>query len=269
MEVKGNRTGETTAHATRIKLEGNEDIEVFGKITAINSDNIELNRLTIFVNENTVYLNHAGQPIAFEDLSVDLFVVVKMIKNPDNTFTALRIKIEDGLSFSKLNGFVTSLTGASIQLPSGLYSITNQTSVIDNNFNFVNINQLSVGQQVVVWSTIDPLSNRTALQLQLITNSPTVVENNNAVVNEFALKQNYPNPFNPSTVISFTITSSQLVTLKVYNAIGEEVRTLINSGLAKGTYNINFNAAGLSSGMYFYRLESGSQVQVKKMMLLK
>ena len=269
VEVKGFRTGETTARATRIKLEGNEDIEVFGRITAINNDNIELNGLTIFVNENTVYLNHAGEPITFEDISVDLFVEVKMIKNIDNTFTALRIKIEDGLSFSKLNGFVTSISGSTLQLPSGSYTITNQTSVVDNNFNFINLNQVSAGQQVVVWSTIDASLNRTTLQLQLITSSPTVVESNPSIVNKFTLEQNYPNPFNPSTIISFAIASNQLVTLKVYNAIGEEVRTLVNSGLAKGTYNINFDAKGLSSGMYFYRLESGNQVQVKKMMLLK
>jgi len=83
------------------------------------------------------------------------------------------------------------------------------------------------------------------------------------------LGQNYPNPFNPNTMISFTILADQLVTLKVFNSLGEEVRTLINSNLAKGTHNINFNADGLSSGFYIYKLESGNKVQVRKMMLLK
>jgi hypothetical protein len=86
---------------------------------------------------------------------------------------------------------------------------------------------------------------------------------------EFALMQNYPNPFNPSTTISFTIQVDQLVSLKVFNSLGEEVRTLINSNLTKGTHNINFDAEGLSSGFYLYRLESDNQVQVRKMMLLK
>ena len=83
------------------------------------------------------------------------------------------------------------------------------------------------------------------------------------------LEQNFPNPFNPSTTISFTIQADQLVTLKVFNALGEEVTTLVNGNLTKGTHSINFNAAGLSSGFYLYRLESGNQVQVKKMMLMK
>ncbi len=269
IEVKGIKTGETTAKATRIKLEGDEDIEVFGRITAINTNSIELNAFTIFVDENTVYLNHAGEPITFEDLSVDLFVEVKMIKNPDNTFLALKIKIEDGINFSKLNGLALNVTGSTFQLPSGTYTVNNSTVVIDNNFNRININQLTNGQQILVWSTLDVSSNKITLQIQLITNTPTAVENNSSVINEFILNQNYPNPFNPSTLISFTIASSQLVTLKIYNAIGEEVRTLVNSVMAKGTYNINFNAAGLSSGMYFYRLESGNNVQIKKMMFLK
>ncbi|MBK7500635.1 MAG: T9SS type A sorting domain-containing protein [Ignavibacteriales bacterium] len=85
----------------------------------------------------------------------------------------------------------------------------------------------------------------------------------------FVLEQNYPNPFNPSTTISFSIQTDQFVTLKVFNAIGEEMATLINKNLTRGTHNINFNADGLSSGFYIYRLESGNQVQVRKMMLLK
>ena len=86
---------------------------------------------------------------------------------------------------------------------------------------------------------------------------------------DFALSQNYPNPFNPYTVISFTIKADQLVTLKVFNALGEEVTTLVNGNLAKGTHRINFNASGLNSGLYLYKLESGNQVQSKKMILLK
>jgi len=269
VEVKGTKTGTTTAKALRIKLEGNEDIEIFGKITAVNADNIEINGLTIFVNANTVYLNHANQPITFNDLSVDQFVEVKMIRNADSTLLALRIKIEDGMNFSKVNGFTGIVNGSSIQLPTGNYAINNQTVVIDNNYNLMNTSQLTNGQQVIVWAVVDASSNKSALQIQSKVTSPTGVEESPLVVDEFILEQNYPNPFNPSTMISFTILADQLVTLKVFNALGEEVKTLVNSNLAKGTHNINFNADGLSSGFYLYRLESGNQVQVRKMMLLK
>lgn len=86
---------------------------------------------------------------------------------------------------------------------------------------------------------------------------------------EFRLDQNYPNPFNPSTTISFTIPSDGLVTLKVYNSLGEEVSTIEQNYLVKGTYNLNFNASGLPSGIYFYRINAGNYSAVKKMVLLR
>ncbi|HEY6906043.1 MAG TPA: T9SS type A sorting domain-containing protein, partial [Ignavibacteriaceae bacterium] len=86
---------------------------------------------------------------------------------------------------------------------------------------------------------------------------------------EYRLDQNYPNPFNPSTTISFTIPSDGLVTLKVYNSLGEEVSTIEQNYLVKGTYNLNFNASGLPSGIYFYRINAGNYSAVKKMVLLR
>ena len=269
VEVKGTKSGTSTAKALRIKIEGNEDIEIFGRVTAININSIELNGLVVFVNENTVYLNHANQTIGFSDLSVDQFVEVKMIRNVDNTLLALRIKIEDGMNFSKVSGFSGIVNGSAIQLPTGNYVINNQTIVIDNNYNVINASQLISGQQVIVWAAVDASSNKTALQIQSKLSSPTSIEESPVTVDMFVLEQNYPNPFNPSTTISFSIQTDQFVTLKVFNAIGEEMITLINENLTRGTHNINFNADGLSSGFYIYRLESGNQVQVRKMMFLK
>jgi len=269
VEVKGNKTGTTTAKASRIKLEGEEDIEIFGRITSINSNSIELNGLVVFIDSNTVFLNHANMPITFGDLSVDQFVEVKMIRKADSTLLALRIKIEDGMNFSKINSVSGTVTGSSIQLPTGNYAINHQTIVIDLNYNIISASQLTSGQQVKVWAVVDPSSTKSALQIQAQISSPTGVEESPAVVNEFTLEQNYPNPFNPSTTISFTLTANQFVTLKVFNALGEEVRTLINGNHTQGLHSVNFNASGLSSGFYIYRLESGNQVQVRKMMLLK
>jgi hypothetical protein len=99
--------------------------------------------------------------------------------------------------------------------------------------------------------------------------NPVSVEQDGQPVSEYSLTQNYPNPFNPSTQIKFAIKQTGFVSLKIYDVLGREVAALINNELTTGSYSINFNAAGLASGIYFYRLESGSFVQTNKMMLLK
>ena len=85
----------------------------------------------------------------------------------------------------------------------------------------------------------------------------------------YALSQNYPNPFNPSTVISYQLPIGSHVSFKVYNSLGELVATLHQGYQKAGIYQFNFNAAGLSSGVYFYRLQTEDFVQVKKMLLIK
>jgi len=91
----------------------------------------------------------------------------------------------------------------------------------------------------------------------------------NQIPTEFSLLQNYPNPFNPSTKITFSIIEPGLVTLKVYNLLGQEIATLVNEELVTNTYQVDFDASTLPSGVYFYKLESGSTSVTKKMMLLK
>lgn len=86
---------------------------------------------------------------------------------------------------------------------------------------------------------------------------------------EFALKQNYPNPFNPSTIISFDLPQSEFVNLSIYNILGEKVGTLINSRMEQGSYNKDFDASHLTSGVYIYRLTAGNVVLTKKMLLTK
>lgn len=85
----------------------------------------------------------------------------------------------------------------------------------------------------------------------------------------FQLQQNYPNPFNPSTVISYSIAKAGNVTLKVYNMLGQEVATLVNGFQAANSYSVNFDASGLSSGVYLYELQTGSNSTIKKMTLMK
>ena len=85
----------------------------------------------------------------------------------------------------------------------------------------------------------------------------------------YVLMQNYPNPFNPSTRISFSIPQSGFASVKVYDVLGNEVATIIDKELSAGSFEIQFNASGLTSGVYYYTLKSGNFVQSKKMILLR
>jgi hypothetical protein len=99
-----------------------------------------------------------------------------------------------------------------------------------------------------------------------------VINISNEMPTEFSLMQNYPNPFNPVTRIRFAIPenlSGNFVTLKVYDITGKEVSVLVNTSLNTGYYETNFDAAGLSSGVYVYRLQAGNVVNQRKMTVIK
>ena len=98
---------------------------------------------------------------------------------------------------------------------------------------------------------------------------PTAVAAGQTIQNKYALYQNYPNPFNPSTVISYQLSTSSNVTLKVYDILGREIKTLVNQRQNAGAYHVPFDASRLSSGVYFYKLEAGNFVETKKLVLLK
>jgi hypothetical protein len=88
-------------------------------------------------------------------------------------------------------------------------------------------------------------------------------------VTAYGLEQNYPNPFNPVTTIRFALPVAGNVTLKVFNLLGQETATLVNEIRPAGEYSVPFNGSGLSSGMYFYRLQAGSFVDIKSLLLLR
>lgn len=98
----------------------------------------------------------------------------------------------------------------------------------------------------------------------------TGVKNESAsIVKSFDLQQNYPNPFNPSTSISYKVSKEGFVSLKVYDIIGREVATLVNEVKQAGSYSTEWNAAGMCSGLYFYKMQTGSFFATRKMLLIK
>jgi len=93
--------------------------------------------------------------------------------------------------------------------------------------------------------------------------------NSNNIPKEFNLKQNYPNPFNPVTNIKYDIPKNEFVIIKIYDLLGREIKILVNEFKNAGSYIISFNGSELASGIYFYRIQAGSFVQVKRMVLIK
>jgi len=134
----------------------------------------------------------------------------------------------------------------------GLTNLNVHTLTIDNN------NYVYDGTDNGVWRR--PLSEIvTFVEEEKIDEVPT----------KFSLSQNYPNPFNPSTKIKYSIPKSSQVVVKVFDVLGNEIETLVNEEKPVGTYEVNWNAANLPSGVYFYRLQAGDFVQTRKMILLK
>ncbi len=120
-----------------------------------------------------------------------------------------------------------------------------------------------------VRSWISNLAGQWSPSRSFLTGLQTDVEGTSHIPLKFALAQNYPNPFNPSTTISYELSALSHVSLKVYDVLGRLVRTLVNKVERPGDYKVEFNAADLPSGLYFYRLQAGSFSKTMKSMLLK
>lgn len=106
------------------------------------------------------------------------------------------------------------------------------------------------------------LSGFCTAQINYINNEPSVP-------GKYILYQNYPNPFNPTTKIVYTVPKESKVKLEIYDVLGRSVQTLVNQVQKAGNYSVEFNATKLTSGIYFYRLVTPTQMISKKMMLIK
>jgi uncharacterized delta-60 repeat protein len=116
----------------------------------------------------------------------------------------------------------------------------------------------------------DFASNVGDFMVTRLTQNPTGIDDQTfSQPNNFILHQNYPNPFNPTTNIQFRISDFGFVSLKVYDVLGKEVATLVNGEKPVGNYEVDFDATGLSSGIYFYKLQAGNFIETRKMTILK
>jgi endo-1,4-beta-xylanase len=105
---------------------------------------------------------------------------------------------------------------------------------------------------------------------QFLKSNPTAVEKTiSGLPSQFQLEQNFPNPFNPATTIRYSISQTSKVTLRVFDLLGKEIQTLVNTAQMPGQYQVTFDARNLTSGVYFYRLTAGSYTETKKLVLMK
>lgn len=180
---------------------------------------------------------------------------------------------DNGANFHKLTLNVPHVYSLVIDASDNIYASSYVGGVYassDNGATWTNVGMNGFGVSTMI---VNP--NASAIyagtkngQIYMMVANPTNADDN-AVPFEFEMKQNYPNPFNPSTIIEFTLPESQRVTMNVYNVLGELVKVLVDEELTAGQHKVNFNADGLSSGIYIYKLNAGPQTITKKMILQK
>ena len=236
---------------------GGEDIYKL-RITTIDYTTIES-----FTFSNMQRITTAG-PIAIDSLEItylptpDLYQVKPHIKNEGQSMTLDNLFItmsSDDTTITSISGnlYVNSIAPGEIIIHPSYFSVK-----VDSNF----VGEFTFNFEVrkdgwIYWEDSYPDSIVSFVVNEIIL--PT----------NYELYQNYPNPFNNSTVIKYSIPQEGLVTLKVYNLLGEEVKTLAKDTKQTGNYEVTFDAVTLPSGIYFYKLQAGDFVETKKMVLMK
>ena len=225
----------------------------------------------------TISTDHVAK-IAWEDTRNDGGGIYAQNINPDGTLGYVPVPVE-------LNSFTGTIDGNKVTLNwetateiNNLgFDIERTTSVKNNNWEkigFVEGNGTSTEPHTYFFSDKNLSSGTYNYRLKQIDNNGTykyinLDESFTVQPVEFNLSQNYPNPFNPATMIKYSLPEASRVSLKVYNVIGKEVETLVNDEKPAGTYEVNFDAAQLPSGIYFYQLKTGNFVETKKMVYQK
>ena len=188
--------------------------------------------------------------------------------NPNPADSAINVLV-NGSNVSWTNGAGTTqveLWFGEMGSLSKVYSGTPITSFALPNLNYQTTYEWFVIDKNDTCGTQGPTWAFTTIQVPNLIYSEDPDVPTNAI---FALDQNYPNPFNPSTRISWQSPESGWQTLKVFDVLGNEVATLVNEYKTAGSYEVEFNASSMPSGLYFYRIKAGSFVETKKMLLLK
>lgn len=172
----------------------------------------------------------------------------------------------NSLQFEKIDTLAKNVSNYSISVDRKFSTFTRNDSLFAFSLN----NELLINSWSLeeICTQYTPMIDSPYVYIHQVT-TVVGVEEENELPNEISLSQNYPNPFNPITTISLSIPNPQFTILKVYDILGREIRTLLNKPLQPGEYEIEFDGSTLTSGVYFYVLETGTERLRKKMILLK
>jgi len=228
--------------------------------------------------DSTYYDETNNFGVAFDKTkSVDTYVGAALLSSNnygyypiDNNATTGEVILANVDGFSDAEKWITISSKGTMNKTAGPSDISFVISA--GPFSIPANKSIDIGFSVAAGSTLDELKNAISRSRDQYPKVRTdVKEGQKPLPTELSLYQNYPNPFNPSTEIKYQIPAGGFVTLKVYDLLGREVATLVNDYKQPGIYNSTFNISNYSlpSGVYFYRLSFGDNIQTKKMILLK
>jgi len=234
------------------------NVEDFYKLKIKTIDNTSGNTFSF---SNMQRITTAG-PVVVDSATITydsvakIYLVKPHLRNGGNTLTVENLKISmmsDDTAITYISGpiYVASIAPGQTVIPPGSCTVRVDSNFsLPFNFNF----DISIDEWLYWKDSISIV---------------TSVEDKNTLPVNYKLSQNYPNPFNSMTRIRYQIPELSLVTLRVYDVLGNEITSLVNDEKTVGNYQVGFDASSLSSGIYFYRLQAGEFVETKKMILLK
>lgn len=237
---------------------------VFVSQSDLNGDNITPDTVLISYSP---YLLNAKLPLTYQTAWSDSATYNLIFQG--SVLYSQKIKID-----VTVDGYGTLVTATSSDDCLRLNRTTTMTSNIGGiisstttgSIDFITKTGSSIAASIQLDNSGNPISGQ---YNDLTMGTPIETPPTESLVKDYRLNQNYPNPFNPTTVISYDLRKAGEVKLQVFNSIGQKVATLVNNAQTAGFHKITFNASGLNSGLYFYKLVTSDFTQTKKMMLIK
>lgn len=279
VQVRGELLPGGTLVALKIKLEdlNPNQLEVKGPIDSLDASSVYVLGIKLTIDGNTEILDKKKNPISFSELTAGQFVEVRAEKQPDGSFLATRIKVEDVRGMS---GVLSNLGQNSFAIFGASLIVDENTLVLGPRNAVLSFADLVEGQLVETRAVkqddgsllVSKIRTLSAGAITSVPGSQTPVPFN------FSLEQNYPNPFNPTTTIivnlSDNIARQFQIRLTVYNILGQTVRTLLQQPLQPGTHQIRWDGKDefgnpMPSGVYLYQLQAGTFSETRRMVLMK